>query len=547
MPILQPTLPLKLNAPVINVRLRSESYRSSLYYPLLTFATMKDSSSARAVVWTMHLWWAAQVVVGAFTTNRLAMPRPMPESRLSLSYSGQDDPAVEALRSLTDFHEGRWKGKARSFSVVPDTAAGVVQRKVSPDYEVSAKLGLNSDKDYSLTETFTWNDGNVKARFLSLSECSVDVDSVDASYSLDVALPDFPSDVIGTDKICQFAIEHCIAASEDKRMRCFILYSMDQSLQRVVVCEETRVKEKTLASRQMESTQGESNGLTAQDLIEMQNDVDRLVDKLTGNMKNSDTPAQSPSPSPDSLFERLGQSMGSDDGAQQLSLHDISLLEASSGVWLGDAIIRDNPRVPDGTSSGGRGFGDSPAASSLSSSKSKARFADWSVGVQKVAWRWMWNFGTEIRQVVDVGKAMGDNLAGCLSKSQTGSVCVNESLSRRMPKEDRMVYIDWAADMVGFLVGPAYIKVPRYLSFETKASNSRQFHTEFGIFQSTKVESEGESTPVSVDMDGDDEELELPSLCFSKISRVYNHDGSLKQGSTSFYTFKRFGIDEMDQ
>jgi hypothetical protein len=41
----------------------------------------------------------------------------------------------------------------------------------------------------------------------------------------------------------------------------------------------------------------------------------------------------------------------------------------------------------------------------------------------------------------------------------SGSVCVNEGLSRRIKKEDRMVYIDWAGDNVGFLVGSVSIQV----------------------------------------------------------------------------------------
>ena len=71
----------------------------------------------------------------------------------------------------------------------------------------------------------------------------------------------------------------------------------------------------------------------------------------------------------DSLMQSLGQRMSSNDGAPKLSLHDISLLEVSSGVWLGDAIIRDNPSVSDSPSYRGQGFG-SPVVPSSSKSKS---------------------------------------------------------------------------------------------------------------------------------------------------------------------------------
>ena len=107
---------------------------------------------------------------------------------------GQDDQVVEAVESLVNYHEGTWSGKARSFTVVPDVAAGIVKRKKSPDYKVSAKIGLNiKERDFSLTETFSWDEDKISSRTLSLNECNVDVDSVDASYSLDATLPDFPS------------------------------------------------------------------------------------------------------------------------------------------------------------------------------------------------------------------------------------------------------------------------------------------------------------------------------------------------------------------
>ncbi len=507
---------------------------------------MKSGSRSTIVTRIIQIATLLNGIVLGFMPHQNHFSRKGQGRLWSSNYGGQEEQAVEALRSLVDFHEGRWKGKARSFSVVPDTAAGIVQRKVSSDYETSVKFGVNSDRDYSITETFAWDEGKFKARSLALSECNVDVDAVDASYSMDYSLPDFPVDIIGTDKLCHFAIEHCIAASEDKRLRCFVLYTIDQSLQRIVVCEETRLQDGSGDAKPM---QGISNQLTAQDILEIQNDVDRLVDRLTGNMPSVSEPAallstEQPS-SPDSLIQKLGQSIESDDGAQKLSLHDISLLEVSSGVWLGDAIIRDNPKVSGDPSLRSRGFGPS-APETLSTYETRKEFAAWSVGVQKVVWRWMWNFGDEIRQVVDAGKAMGDPLSECLTKSLPGTVCVNESLSRRMAKEDRMVYIDWTNNMVGFLIGPMFIQVPRYLSFGQKGSTNKPFYTEFAVFQSTESQ-DGIIRSATRSMDEDGGNMNLSQLCLSKISRVYNQEGRLKQGCTSFFTFKRFGIDDMDE
>jgi hypothetical protein len=223
-----------------------------------------------------------------------------------------------------------------------------------------------------------------------------------------------------------------------------------------------------------------------------------------------------------------------EDGGQKLSLHEMSLLEVSSGVWLGDAIIRDMPMIADSPMERGQGFG----ASKKQTPKKEGAFGSWSVGVQKIAWRWMWNFGDEIRQVVDVGKGMGAQVAGCMTKSLSGSVCVNESISRRMPKDQRMVYVDWSAnDMVGFLVGPMSIQVPRYLSFDA-TKLAKPFYTEFCLYQAT--DEGGANDPEGVDT------MALPKLCCSKISRVYNFEGKLKQGCTSFYTYQRFGTDETE-
>ena len=309
------------------------------------------------------------IIVGRHGTHPMPSTTPhstttvhRPLSMSSNNYYGgsEQEQVVEALQSLINFHQGRWSGKARSFTVVPDIAAGILQGKESPSYEVSVKLGVNDDnRDYIMTETLSWDEGKFRARTLTLSDCNTDVDSVDASYSMDYSMPDLPSEIIGTDTKCQFGIEHCIATSEDERMRCIVLYNMDQSLERIVVCEEKRVVDNSDQGTKTKQP-GIGNQLTAQDLLEMQEDIDRLVDRITGNMATApETSTSSPTEPPvspaDSLMQALGERVASNDGAPKLSLHDISLLEVSSGVWLGDAIIRDNPSVLDGPSYRGQG------------------------------------------------------------------------------------------------------------------------------------------------------------------------------------------------
>jgi hypothetical protein len=480
-----------------------------------------------------------------------------------MSSVSDEDQAFEAIHSLAEFHQGEWRGIANSFSVTPDVAAGIIQRKVSPEYNVVVKLSMTDRQQFSLTETISWDDSNKLAfRSLSSHDTDFDVDAVDGSYSLDTAtVENFPSVLSGTEKQCQFLIEHCIATGENRRSRSFALYGTDKSLIRVVVSNEERVK----ANSSRFTTGSGSNGdlritsaFTAQDLLEIQNDVDRLVDKIVSNMNQGDgesslTPSSSPSPSlrsntdEDDISSRmgsLGKRVGSTDENHQLSPHDISLLELSSGIWLGDAIIRDLPEVIASPTERGRGFGTAQSVNDKGSWKCKSsrRFGSWANGVQKIAWRWMWNFGEEIRQVHDVGKALGSPMDASITKSLAGTVCVDESLSRRISKEDRVVYMDWPQyDSVGFLLGSCAVQVPRYLNFNPSAQTlNRPFLTEFSVFQETGYG----ILSVSDAMNIGDDTVELPELICSKISRLYSYEGKLKQGCSSFYTFKRFGSDE---
>lgn len=82
-----------------------------------------------------------------------------------------------------------------------------------------------------------------------------------------------------------------------------------------------------------------------------------------------------------------------------------------------------------------------------------------------------------------------------------------------------------------------------------KSRQVRPFYTEFCVFQSAQSQEEEEELGRGTDTGGNErsqEELisKLPDVICSKMSRVYNYEGYLKQGCTSFFTFKRFGTDK---
>lgn len=464
---------------------------------------------------------------------------PSPSALYSSSSDGTEDQSIEALQSLAKFHEGSWQGRAKSFAVTADVAAGIVQRKDSPSYQCFVKVVLDAaNRDYLLQETLEWED-SVSSRSISFKNSNVDVDAVDASYSLDSTLPDFPNALAGTDKLKQFLIEHCVAVSDDERARCLVFYGADQNLIRIVVCEETRIP--TENEDVVIGTSDKDSSFSAADLLEMQSDVDRLVDKMTGDSKVGSQESGHTSGTPQEQLKKLqdvvslSESTPSDENdgtGSSFSKHSVTLLEVSSGVWLGDSIIRDVPMVPMSMEERGKGFG----PKQIATIRSKDAFAKWSVGVQKVAWRWMWNFGDEIRQVNDIGKFMGAQLEPTLAQSLSGTVCINEGLSRKIKPDDQMVYIDWNGENVGFVLGSYSVQVPRYLKFDKR--QVRPFTTEFTVFQSAPKRSNAE--------DVSNDEPDLKDMICSKVSRVYNYEGRLKQGCTSFFTFKRFGTEKQD-
>jgi len=455
----------------------------------------------------------------AFLPTRV-LHAPLASLQMARRNDETEQQAREALKSLGSFHQASWKGRATSFGVSPDIAAGILQKKTSPEYQVDVKLSLAKNGDWGISELYSWQNGSegstegstyVSSRDVSLSKASVDCDAVDSSYSLDVRRTirmadndddddketakaattscELPADIIGTEKQIEFAVEHCLAISDDKRVRLWALYGGDnQALIRVVVCDEKRLPEdQSTAAGIGSSASSSSSTLSASDMMDLQGDIDRIVDKIAGQVQgdsnnpndsttNDPTTESSPKSDPsssDDILKRLQDKIESNpsniknddnekDKGPSLTRYPISLLELTSGVWLGDSIIRDFPMVPGGTTqSPGKGFGD--VSSTTSSKASKPILGAWEVGVQKVAREWLWDFGEMVRQSNEAGKALGAAMQPAMGQSMAGQVCENQYSSRRIPKEERMVYIDWndgnGDNHVGFILGSVSIQV----------------------------------------------------------------------------------------
>jgi hypothetical protein len=331
----------------------------------------------------------------------LMTPKPMLQSSRTTTTTQLHDTvnqSKDVLKILVDFHEGTWKGKATSFSVTSDLSAGIRMRKVSPEYKSTIKVGLDlPTQDYTMTETLEWED-KMKRRQLSLFETSMDVDTVDGSYSMDTSLPDLPEDLIGTRKLLQFGIEHCVAVNDNARIRAFAFYGIDQSLTRIVVCHEERVEET------------ENNPL--EELV-TQPDFAKANERLV--------------PMP------------------------MNILELTSGVWLGNMMLREPASYQEP-----KGF----SRESTRRVSEKKQFARWSMGVQKLSVQWKWDFEDSIQKLITVGQPLGIGLPKEMAIPISGIVCENESLTTRMPKEERMVYLDWmGGEQVGIIVNNVALQV----------------------------------------------------------------------------------------
>lgn len=425
----------------------------------------------------------------------------------------------EALKSLTETHDGTWICEGGAVS--SDGAGGSFIRSIPFKSSVSTRLGISNDNSgdaIKLVETFSWgeNDNRIFGRSCALGS-SVDVDSVDGSYSLHATMTNedtsvsmsscaLPQTISGIDpaKVTS-VIENCIMGNGNTRVRCFFIYGknvngvssggenadtdvqlQEQRLLRVVVSHETKKMDEDKA---------------------VENVIQQVLSK-----------------SEDNRMEKLSSALSS-ESEDNLEKYPVTMMSLSLGPWLGDIIIRDKsfnsilPKHKDESVSS-KGFGKKTKVTR----EYKSGFGEWVLGVQKVAMTFKYDFDTNVRQVFTFGKSMGIHTDELWPKHSSG-IIYDDRMSRRIKSEDRSMYIDYDnGAYCGFVFDSVYAKASRFLTTQRQGS-SLPMLTEFALFQKSK------ETSIEDSENGKD-------LYCSRITRLYNDDGTLAQGATSFFTLQ---------
>jgi len=446
------------------------------------------------------------------------------------SYDELSQQKSEALRSMSGFHDGIWICEAGAIS--SDVSGGYVKRSSPFKTSISTRLGLSADNKseaLKLIETISWEQNRVKDEITSddtffgrscVLGSLTDVDSVDGSYSLHDFMKDgtnafdtssssssscaLPESISGVDtKRVTSVIESCLVATQTERVRCFMIYG-ENSMTVETKDNEDNFKEQRLLRTVIshEKKMEQDNDPLNDAISDMGNSMDKLESAMAGNS------------------EDLGQNVK----------YPITMITLSLGPWLGDIIIRDksfNSLLPT-TQEKNKSLGF--ASHSMKEKKknrqkeanSRGGFGEWVLGVQKLAMTFKYDFDSNVRQVFDYGKSMGVFEEGW---PQSSGIVYDDRMSRRINEEDRSMYIDYDnGAYCGFVFGSVYAKASRFLTQQRQGS-ALPMLSEFALFQRPE--------------DQDNDAFGTPKdICCSRITRLYNDDGSLKQGSTSFFLLK---------
>lgn len=156
--------------------------------------------------------------------------------------------------------------------------------------------------------------------------------------------------------------------------------------------------------------------------------------------------------------------------SESFSSFPMNLLELTSGAWLGNMVVREPASYEEP-----RGFG----SGDLSRKKRRKQFGKWSMGVQRIAYQWNWDFEDSIQKNISVGKALGLGLPEEMSSSISGTICENEGFKTNIPKEERLTYVDW---MGGNQVGIFLNNVSMQVSFLSKIFSSASAALSFQLY-----------------------------------------------------------------
>lgn len=446
---------------------------------------------------------------------------------------------------------------------------------------------------------------------------NVDVDAVDGSYSLDDTgvdtdsppLPLMPPSLLaGVDPMAvKFVVEHTLAVSETERCRCFLLYGDAVSDGNAVASnnddeedddEDFAIKAARRAKKELRSDAPERNyrllAVVLSEETKVMPEQEETIQDAEIVDYASDFASQiieSPSPSPASPLDlleinqpaesgndmdRLMQSLekhnkqvmessttddsdGGDDGNQNTMMerHALGMFGLTSGVWLGDTFIRES--IPSAVSRARqsrtqKGFGKQTKTDNDNGNVEEDRFATWSMGVQKVALLFGWDYSKTISQSYTYGKVMGTatSFSSMANIKSDGIVALDEGRRTKKREEMRVVWDMDGGSYVAGLIGSSYFRAPRYMSFSQSRSYSADAYlTEFMVFYRPEKNEEdaspSDSSSNSEPVDGGIEEDATPEYYCSRTSRLYNaNDGNLMQGSTAFFSLTPALLEQSD-
>ena len=440
------------------------------------------------------------------------------------SYDELSQQKSEALKSLSEFHDGLWL--CENGAISSDVSGGSIMR--SPPFQTSTSMRLGLSADYGealkLAENISWEKkGSRDDNGLTLfgRSCTLgglaDVDSADASYSLHSftaqggsASCALPESISGVDPArVSSVIESCLVATETERVRCFMIYGKNTM---------------SMNNIDVDSNNDDDDAFEEQRLLRVVISHERKEKKDDGL---SDF-IQETLPSSDNQLNQLTSAMSEDLG--QNVKYPISMMSLSMGPWLGDSIVRDksfNSLLPKSETDNGmpKGFGAPPKSQTPAKRVNHdSGFGEWVMGIQKVAMAFKYDYDCNCRQVFEHGKSMGVYVDGW--PRQSAGIIYDDRMSRRIKADDRSMYIDFDnGAYCGFTFGPVFVKASRLLTSQRQGS-ALPMLTEFALFQKPEA-------------DGDEWESDgYNNICCSRITRLYNDDGSLKQGCTSFFILK---------